>query len=83
MGDNDRPATGDASLESRLDRLEEIAEAMEAEDVSLDSSLELFEEAVAHLRAVDEALAEAKMRVDELVGRSGSSELRPLETDRS
>ena len=73
---------GEDSLESRLDRLDEIAEAMEADDVSLDDSLKLFEEAVDHLRAVDKALGEAKMRVDELIGRSGSSELRPLDTER-
>ncbi len=68
-------------LETRLDRLEEIARAMEGEELSLDRAMELFEEAVGHLRAVEEGLREAQVRVDELIGRGDGATLRPLEPE--
>ena len=71
----------DMGLESRLDRLEEIARAMEGDELTLDESMALFEEAVGHLRAVEEALRQAQVRVDELVGRGDTAELRPFEQD--
>ncbi len=74
---------GDMALEVRLDRLEEIARAMEGDELTLDQAMSLFEEAVGHLRAVEQGLREAQVRVDELIGRGDSATLRPIETDQS
>lgn len=75
---NETPAL---NLEARLDRLDAIARSMEGDELTLDASMELFEEAVRHLRSVEESLGNAQVRVDELIGRVGATELRPLDTD--
>ena len=55
------------SFESDLNRLEEIASALDRADLSLDESLALFEEGITRLRAASEALAKAEGRVTTLV----------------
>ena len=55
------------SFESDLNRLEEIAAALDRADLSLDESLALFEEGIARLRAASDALARAEGRVTTLV----------------
>jgi exodeoxyribonuclease VII small subunit len=67
-------------LEGRLRRLEEILAKMESDEVSLEDALALFEEGVGHVRAAEKVLAEAELRVEELLA-SGTT--RPLETDAS
>ena len=57
----------DASLETRLRRLDEILARMESDEVPLDEALRLFEEGVAHVRAAEKVLAEAELRVEELL----------------
>jgi exodeoxyribonuclease VII small subunit len=73
------PNSEPTSLEARIARLEEIAATLERDEIALDEAMDLFEEAVTHLRATDRALAEAELRVDELVGSGEDAALRPLE----
>jgi exodeoxyribonuclease VII small subunit len=63
----DGKATKDESLEARLKRLDEILARMESDDVPLDEALRLFEEGVAHVREAERVLAEAQLRVEELL----------------
>jgi exodeoxyribonuclease VII small subunit len=60
-------ASKDESLEARLKRLDEILARMESDDVPLDEALRLFEEGVAHVREAERVLAEAQLRVEELL----------------
>jgi exodeoxyribonuclease VII small subunit len=57
----------DASLEARLRRLDQILARMESDEVPLDEALRLFEEGVAHVRAAEKVLAQAELRVEELL----------------
>ena len=68
----------DGRLESRLQRLEEILAKMESDDVALEDALELFEEGVGHVRAAEKVLAEAELRVEELLAGGAT---KPLEVD--
>ena len=60
-------ASADAGLEVRLKRLEQIVVALEADDLDLERALSLFEEGVAHVRAAEKILAEAELKVEELL----------------
>lgn len=73
-GDGEEP-----TLEERLDRLDEIVSALEADDVELDRALSLFEEGIAHVRAAEKALSRAELRVEELLGDEEDPETRPLD----
>ena len=55
------------TFEADLNRLEEIASALDRADLSLDESLALFEEGIVRLRAASDALAKAEGRVTTLV----------------
>jgi exodeoxyribonuclease VII small subunit len=55
------------SFEQNLDRLEQIAAALDRADLTLDESLALFEEGIQRLRAASEALSKAEGRVSTLV----------------
>jgi exodeoxyribonuclease VII small subunit len=55
------------NFEKDLERLEQIASALDRADLSLDESLKLFEEGITRLRAASEALAKAEGRVTTLV----------------
>ncbi|MBI2408219.1 MAG: exodeoxyribonuclease VII small subunit [Gemmatimonadetes bacterium] len=55
------------SFEQDLERLEQIAQALDRADLSLDESLALVEEGITRLRAASEALAKAEGRVTTLV----------------
>jgi len=68
----------DNPLEGRLRRLEEILAKMESDEVALEEALALFEEGVGHVRAAERVLAEAELRVEELLA-SGTT--RPLEPE--
>ncbi|MDX1567278.1 MAG: exodeoxyribonuclease VII small subunit, partial [Longimicrobiales bacterium] len=68
-GSADTEATDEEpGLEERLKRLDEIVAALEGDEVDLDRALTLFEEGVGHVRAAEKALAEAELRVEELLG---------------
>lgn len=71
----------DMTLEARLRRLDEIVAALEGGDVELERGLALFEEGVRHIRKAEALLAEAELRVEELVGEADRLETRPLEGD--
>ena len=73
--------TGDPSLERRLRRLSEIVETLEADEVELDRALALFEEGIGHVQMAERSLAEAELKVEELVRRAGGTEIRPLEAE--
>jgi exodeoxyribonuclease VII small subunit len=64
-------------LERRLKRLDQIVSALEADDLDLEKALALFEEGVAHVRAAEKILAEAEMKVEELLQ---GDRTRPLQT---
>ena len=61
------PVPEEPGLESRLERLDQIVSALEADDLDLEKALALFEEGVAHVRAAERILAEAEMKVEELL----------------
>lgn len=86
----ERPATDDRmphdgttddelTLESRLRRLDQIVAALEGGDVELERGLALFEEGVGHIRKAEALLAQAELRVEELVGQAEGLHTRPLE----
>ena len=65
------------TVEQRLARLEAIVDRLEAEPLELAEALALFEEGVAHVRAAERMLAEAELKVEELLGQGERT--RPLE----
>lgn len=69
----------DASLEKRIRRLEAIVAALDSDSLELEQALALFEEGVGHVRKAQEILAEAELKVEELIGRDGE-EARPMES---
>lgn len=76
------PESEDAqSLETRLQRLEEIVRSLEASDFDLEKSLALFEEGLGHVRSAEEILRAAELRVEELVGTPEDPVVVPLEED--
>ena len=54
-------------LEKALERLEEIVQQLEQQEVSLDDSLKLFEEGVKLADAVQKKLSEAQLRIKKVV----------------
>jgi len=66
-------------LEKRLERLEEIVTALEADEVELDRALALFEEGVRHVRAAEKILSEAELQVEELLGEGEEARTEPLD----
>lgn len=78
-GEGKSGSEGDLTLEARLRRLEEIVTALESDGVELDRALALFEEGVGHLRRAERTLAEAELRVEELIGQGDTLETRPLQ----
>jgi exodeoxyribonuclease VII small subunit len=79
--DTGAPVEGEAKLENRLRRLEEIVRALEADDLELDKALALFEEGVSHVRGAEKLLAEAELRVEELLGENGDLDTRPMDPE--
>jgi exodeoxyribonuclease VII small subunit len=57
-------------FEERLARLEEIAAALEGDELELARALTLFEEGIENLRAATEELAQADARIQRLVERA-------------
>lgn len=69
---------GPPSLERRLERLEEIVRALEADRLELDEALALFEEAVGHIREAQRILSEAELKVEELRREDSGLALQPF-----
>jgi exodeoxyribonuclease VII small subunit len=60
------PSQGPSSLQSDLERLEQIVRALEAEDLDLDKALSLFEEGVTRLKGARARLSDAEVRLKQL-----------------
>ena len=54
-------------LDRRLDRLEEIVDALERPDLELEDAMRLFEEGITHLRAARELLRATELQVERLL----------------
>ena len=61
------------TFERRLARLEEIAKELERENIELSRALELFEEGITCLREATAELAQAEVRVQQLIERADGS----------
>lgn len=61
------PDPAEERLDRRLDRLEEIVEALDRPDLELEDAMRLFEEGVAHLRRARELLRVTELRVERLL----------------
>lgn len=55
------------TFEETLNRLEEIAAALDRDDVPLEQALKLFEEGIVRLREASAALADAEGKVKTLI----------------
>ena len=55
------------SLEQRLDRLDEIVQSLERDELELEQAMRLFEEGVTHLRHAQELLNNAELRIERLL----------------
>ena len=54
-------------LTTDLQRLEEIVQALEGDEIDLDRALALFEEGVRHLKSAKDRLAAAEIRVERVL----------------
>ncbi len=59
-------SSGPPSLQSDLERLEQIVKALETDDLDLDRALALFEEGVGRLREARARLGDAEVRLRQL-----------------
>lgn len=80
-GDDETGQADGPGLERRLERLTQIVDILEADEVELDQALALFEEGIGHVREAERILAASELKVEELVRKAGSSETRPFEGD--
>ena len=64
------------TLEGRLKRLEEILTTLESDELELERALSLFEEGVRHIREAERTLAEATLKVEEVLA---DGTLKPLD----
>jgi exodeoxyribonuclease VII small subunit len=55
------------NFEQSVSRLEAIVRELDRDDLDLDRALALFEEGITHLRTATGALAQAEVRVQQLV----------------
>lgn len=82
MSSDTEAGSGDApGLEARLERLAEIVDILEADEIELDRALALFEEGIGHVREAEEILTRSELKVEELVRKAGGVETRPFEGD--
>lgn len=65
-------ATKKNTFESNLDRLKEIVETLDSEQVSLEDSLKLFEEGIKLYRKCNDTLSKAEQRISVLVDDEGT-----------
>jgi exodeoxyribonuclease VII small subunit len=68
------------NFEERLARLERIASELEGDELELARALALFEEGVEHLRLASAELAEAEVKLEQLVERADGT-LRAIDVD--
>jgi len=65
-------------FDAALERLEQIAVALEMDDLELDQSLALFEEGVALLRLAESRLGGAEQRVRQMIEEGGRARFESL-----
>jgi exodeoxyribonuclease VII small subunit len=58
------------SIEDALQRIQEISDLMQEEDVSLEQSLKLFEEGAELIKKSQQYLDEAELRVKKIINRN-------------
>ncbi|MGE4585023.1 MAG: exodeoxyribonuclease VII small subunit [Sphaerochaeta sp.] len=61
------------SFETDVARIEEIAQTLNASDTSLEESLALFEEGMRLSKKLEQSLAEAKRKVEQVLGEDTDS----------
>lgn len=66
---------GAPSLEDRLERIDKIVAALDSDSVGLGQALALFEEGIQHVKKAEEVLEQAELRVTELAGPEGETEV--------
>ncbi len=72
------------SLGKALDRLEQIVQKLEREELELEDSLNLFDEGMELIRAAERDLTESEGRLKQvLVDRSGKERLADVELEES
>jgi len=72
--------SSELDFERTLEELEEIARALDRDDLGLDEAIALFERGISRLRAANEWLETASGRVEEIIASaSGRPETRALE----
>jgi exodeoxyribonuclease VII small subunit len=82
MAKNEKPTEG-IDFEKALAELEGIVKQLEAGNIALDKSLALFERGVQLARACKEKLAEAELKVSQLVkDKQGLFSEEPFEEDK-
>jgi exodeoxyribonuclease VII small subunit len=72
-------ATPKESFEKSLEKLEEIVEQLEGEDVPLDKSLKLFEDGIKQVRYCEKKLSEAEGKIEKLTQQNGAMKKEPFE----
>ncbi len=72
------PQPPEVSFEAALERLEEIVEAIETEELELAESLALFEEGVCLLRVAEERLGGVERRVQQLLEEGEGFRMEPF-----
>ena len=70
------------TFEESMARLESVVQELERGETGLEESLRLFEEGVAIARKLETRLADAEMKVEQLLrAADGSETVEPLETE--
>ena len=67
-------------FEKSLQQLEKIVSQMESGDLGLEESLRRFEQGIELARACQDTLANAELRVEQLIEKNGLQQTVPLET---
>jgi exodeoxyribonuclease VII small subunit len=66
-----------ATFEERLQRLEQIGEALRRGNQPIDQAMELFEEGVKLAKALEQELAKIDRRIEIVVGDAGAGDAPP------
>lgn len=77
---SDAPAE-EPGLEARLERLDQIVGALEADELELDRALALFEEGIGHIRKAEAILSATELKVEELLGDGADGRTGPFDED--
>jgi len=70
-------------FENALEKLEDIVRKMESSDMPLDEALRSFEEGIKNIRFCAAKLEEAERRVEMLLGKEDSLQVKRFEGDQS